>query len=524
VSESEAAISKFSVDWGALSVQRPACVAHPSSIEQVQRVVVFARENGLTISVRGNGHSTGAQTLNSDQIVIDTSLFNAVSIDATARIATVGAGATWLNLIAAASAAGLRPEAFVDTIGETTIGGVISTGGTSAAALSVGLAIDAVASFDCVDGTGKIYNRVSRDHHARLFASVRGGLGQFAVATTFRIRLVPLVEISSGVHVRLTSYALFNPNDVFQLLAAVRSTPNLDGADVVSVKADANLLAITIGDMALANALAAAAAMAMAPYVHFVNVVDFVPLAATVPTGGFNQATLPFLSFASRTLTSIAAGKNDVSWFSPKVVRAVFVPNDERIASFVGPIIAKISEPQFLVAFPGCQLSLKLLNGATARRDSVFRLPRTDNGNVISVEVNCLDDLTAANRLEQPAQRVLRLLAELDVLFRNGATIFGASSVKAYPWNTQFDCWADHFAEAWGFVVRSKRQFDPCALFNRGVGIFPQTRNRVCAKDIAAPFQCDIDSSETSDSDISDLLNVDSELFSSSSSSSSSSS
>ena len=66
--------------------QKPAVVAHPRSAEEVAQAVRWAGDRNLGVAVQASGHGAGAP-IGPDQLLIDTSALNDVSIDPAARIA-----------------------------------------------------------------------------------------------------------------------------------------------------------------------------------------------------------------------------------------------------------------------------------------------------------------------------------------------------------------------------------------------------------------------------------------------------
>ena len=87
-------------------VQRPVMVAHPGRAEEVAQAVQWAAQRNLGVAVQASGHGAGAP-IESDRVLVDTSGLNTVRIDAQARIAHVGAGATWSAVNAVAERHGL---------------------------------------------------------------------------------------------------------------------------------------------------------------------------------------------------------------------------------------------------------------------------------------------------------------------------------------------------------------------------------------------------------------------------------
>src|SRR5947207_7552698 len=114
-------------DFGHCLHRLPLAVLSPSSPEDIVRVVQFARQNGLKIAPRGQGHSTHGQVQVNTGIVVDLASLNAISAIHEDRV-EVEAGALWSTLWQATLAQGLTPPVLTDYL-NLSIGGVLSVGG-----------------------------------------------------------------------------------------------------------------------------------------------------------------------------------------------------------------------------------------------------------------------------------------------------------------------------------------------------------------------------------------------------------
>ena len=95
--------------WNAALDQRPAAVAQPTSVAQVQQVVRAAAAADLRVAPQSTGHNAGplvAQGLD-DVVVLRTSAMHGVTIDPVRRIARVEGGALWEHATAPAGEHGL---------------------------------------------------------------------------------------------------------------------------------------------------------------------------------------------------------------------------------------------------------------------------------------------------------------------------------------------------------------------------------------------------------------------------------
>ncbi len=176
--------------------RRPAAVVRPSDAAGVQRVVAAARESGLPLAVRGGGHSAAGHGVCDGGIVLDLSRMKALDIDTGSRTAWAETGMTAGEYTTAAGRYGLA-TGFGDT-GSVGIGGITLGGGVGFLARRYGLTIDDLLAAEVVTADGQLL-RVDDEHHRDLFWAIRGGGGNFGVATRFRFRLHDLPTVVGGM-------------------------------------------------------------------------------------------------------------------------------------------------------------------------------------------------------------------------------------------------------------------------------------------------------------------------------------
>src|SRR3954453_11427194 len=93
--------------WNAMHDKRPALIARCETARDVAEAIRHARDNDLEIAVRSGGHSLPGHSTCDGGLVIDLRRMNAITIDATARTASVQAGALLGDLDKATQAHGL---------------------------------------------------------------------------------------------------------------------------------------------------------------------------------------------------------------------------------------------------------------------------------------------------------------------------------------------------------------------------------------------------------------------------------
>ena len=128
-----------------------------------------------------------------------------LQVDATRRIAWAGTGLT-----AAAYSAGVGAHGLVTGFGDTGsvgIGGITLGGGIGYLTRKHGLTIDNLTAAEIVTADGEL-RTVDADSEPDLFWAIRGGGGNFGVATRFCFRLQPLERIVGGILILPATAAL----------------------------------------------------------------------------------------------------------------------------------------------------------------------------------------------------------------------------------------------------------------------------------------------------------------------------
>ena len=175
--------------WNGAIDKRPAVIARCSDAGQVATAISFARANNLEISVRGGGHNFAGFAVTDRGLMIDLSPMRQVRIDAQARRAYCGGGATWGDLDAAAQEHGLAVTG--GFISHTGIAGLTLGGGIGWLTRMMGLSCDNLVGAELVSADGRTV-RADADTNPELFWALRGGGGNFGVVTSFEYALHPV--------------------------------------------------------------------------------------------------------------------------------------------------------------------------------------------------------------------------------------------------------------------------------------------------------------------------------------------
>jgi FAD/FMN-containing dehydrogenase len=174
--------------WNGRIDRYPEAIVRAASVGDVQRTVDAARQGGVTLAVRGGGHNVSGIGVG-DGLVLDLSALQTLRVDPYAGTAEVGAGHRWGDVDRATQVHGLAVPGGTDS--EVGVGGLTLGGGNGWLMGALGATVDNLLRVEMVlaDGTVRI---ASATDDQDLFWAVRGGGGNFGVATSFTYRLHPV--------------------------------------------------------------------------------------------------------------------------------------------------------------------------------------------------------------------------------------------------------------------------------------------------------------------------------------------
>ena len=175
--------------WNGMIDRRPALIVQCAGAADVINAVTFAREHNLPLAVRGGGHSAAGNGVCDGGLVIDLSPMKGIRVDAAHRTARAEPGLTWAEFDRETQAFGLATTGGV--VSTTGIAGLTLGGGIGWLMRTHGLTCDNLLSVDLVTADGRL-RTASAEEHADLFWAVRGGGGNFGVATSFEYQLHPV--------------------------------------------------------------------------------------------------------------------------------------------------------------------------------------------------------------------------------------------------------------------------------------------------------------------------------------------
>jgi FAD/FMN-containing dehydrogenase len=415
---------------------RPSAIIRAAGAADVARAIDFVRDTGIELAVRCGGHSNAGQSTTDGGLVLDLRDMTTIDIDPTARTVWAGAGLSALELTQATAEHGLA-VGFGDT-GSVGIAGITLGGGIGYMIRLHGLTIDSLLAAEIVTADGQL-RRVDADHEPDLFWAIRGGGGNFGVATRFQFRLHDVRQAMGGI--------LMLP-----------ATPDVVAGFVAAAEAAPEELS------AIANVMPAPP-MPFLPAEHHGKLAIFALMMHLGDPGAGEAAFAPFRALAT-PLVDMVQGMaypdiyppEDPAYRPTPVQRTMFLDHvdladAETIIRFLESSDASLRAAQ-----------LRVLGGAMARVPDDATAFAHRKSRILAVLVNFYDG-TPEDRARRQAW-VDAFSAALDQGDRGAYVNFladeGPDRVRAaYPGPT------------WDRLVGIKRRYDPANLFRHNQNIPP---------------------------------------------------
>jgi FAD/FMN-containing dehydrogenase len=155
--------------------------------EDIKNCLLFAKKNGLKISIAGAKHSMGGQAFATNTLVLNMLHFNNMSLDSENKVLTVQSGAIWHDIQNYLNKYHLSVQA-MQSIDILTVGGTIAVNAHGMDHRIGGIA-RTVKSIWLMLADGSI-ERVSMNHNEELFKAVIGGYGLLGVILDVQLELM----------------------------------------------------------------------------------------------------------------------------------------------------------------------------------------------------------------------------------------------------------------------------------------------------------------------------------------------
>jgi hypothetical protein len=176
--------------------KHPGLIARCANTADVRDAVNLGRDAGAELSVRGGGHNVAGRAVTEGGLMIDLAPMKGIHVDPASRRVRAQPGVTWNEYNRAAAVHGLATTGGV--ISTTGIAGLTLGGGLGWLMGKYGMAVDNLRSAEVVLADGRVVT-ASEDDDPDLFWAIRGGGGNFGVATSFEYEAHPLETVLGGI-------------------------------------------------------------------------------------------------------------------------------------------------------------------------------------------------------------------------------------------------------------------------------------------------------------------------------------
>ena len=181
--------------FNAMFDRRPEYIARCTGVVDVITAIRFARDTHLPVAIRSGGHSVAGHGVCDDGIVIDLSPMKGMRVDPHRKTAVAQAGLTWGEFDRETQAFELATTG--GRVTTTGIAGLTLGSGSGWLERKYGLVADNLLSVDLVTANGEVVTCSEREN-PELFWGIRGGGGNFGIATSFEYRLHELGPMLVG--------------------------------------------------------------------------------------------------------------------------------------------------------------------------------------------------------------------------------------------------------------------------------------------------------------------------------------
>lgn len=429
--ESRAAAAQ---DFGHIIHRRPRAICKPETSSEVAEILRWAREQGLKVAARGQGHATYGRSMAEDGIVMDLGALATIHRIGPDRI-VVDAGATWNGVLDATLAKGLVPPVLTNYLG-LSVGGTLAIGGIGGSSSRHGLQTDQVLELDVVTGEG-VELTCSPTSHAELYNAVRAGLAQCAIIARATLRLMRAPE-------RVRRFQLSYPNlasltaDQQRALTEARFD-QLQGA-VVPDGAGGWRYQLEAGVFYDSNM----------PPDDKALLADLADKREIVSDLGFGDDANAFAKLEKLL-------RSNGQWFNPHPWLLTYLPGSNAL-QIASDVIAGQSSDD-LGPFGRITYYPMFTDGC---RTPLLRLP--DERVVFPFNLICIP---ASAETANADRQVLRNRAVYDHIRGAGGMLYPVSALSMSSQD-----WADHFGARWSLLGEARRRHDPGGILTPGYDLF----------------------------------------------------
>ncbi len=225
--------------------RRPAVIIRCAGVADVVDGIRFAVSQNLEIAVRGGGHNVAGHAVCDGGLMLDMSLMKGIHVDPLARTVRVQPGVTWGEFNRETLLHGLATTG--GAVSSTGVAGLTLGGGFGYLMGKHGFTIDNLIAAELVTATGEVV-QASETENGELFWGLRGGGGNFGVATSLKFQLH---RLDGDVQGGLIAHSFDQASDVLKfyraqtqaqpdelsMVASLTHTPDGSGTPLIAMLA-----------------------------------------------------------------------------------------------------------------------------------------------------------------------------------------------------------------------------------------------------------------------------------------------
>ena len=420
-------------DFGHIVTRTPLAILQPDSSEDIAKIIRYANQVGVTVAMRGQGHSPYGQAQVDGGIVIDSRFLNAIDSLSSTEV-VVDAGVTLFELLEVACDRGLTLPVLTDYLG-LSVGGLSQVGGIGGHTQHFGSFADTVLGLKAIAGNGQQIV-CSSTQNTDLFNSLLGGLGQFGVVTQLTLPLIPAPTKARAYHLSYTCIEqyLADQERVLRdgrfsfLKGQVVPHPSGSGWTYLLEAASYYTPPETPSDEALLDDLSF--------------------------DGGIDILEFSYFDWQNRLATVVTELQENGVWEYPHPWLNLFLPGSQ-VKSYVSSVLqtltaSEVKDPILLYPFRRSKLTRPFI-----------KIPKEETIYLFSILQTAKPNPEAVNTL----------LAKNRFWFERARDLDGKSyPVNALPFSQED--WIRHFDDSWETFAQLKAELDPRKLLAPGQGIF----------------------------------------------------
>ena len=181
-------------DYPGLHREQAECAA-PSSEDELRAVLRWAKAEGRTVTLRAGGQCLHGQSVG-DDVVVDLSAFDQVSVDLSAGVVRAGAAARWADVFAALPPGWVLPN--LVTTGAASVGGTLVANAASRFSSAFGREADGVRRARLMTADGTTIDCERGGAHANLLEALPGSVGMLGALLSVEHRLVDVRHLAAS--------------------------------------------------------------------------------------------------------------------------------------------------------------------------------------------------------------------------------------------------------------------------------------------------------------------------------------